>query len=59
MKPDQINYKFRHSMIGADVDEETQVEFNFLFLIMKFLYDCSLMKDIGYLPYGMILMPFF
>ena len=26
---------------------------------MKYLFDCSLRKDIGYLLYGMILMPFF
>ena len=38
---------------------KTQVDFNFSYLIMKYLFDYSLMNDIGYLPYDMILMPFF
>ena len=38
---------------------KTQADFKFPYLIMKYLNDCSLRKDIGYLPYGMILMPFF
>ena len=29
------------------------------YLIMKYMFHCSLRKDIGYLPYRMILMPFF
>ena len=36
-----------------------QANFNFPFLIMKYLYDCSLRKDIRYLPYNLILTPFF
>ena len=38
---------------------KTQADFNFPYLIMKYLYDCLLRKDIGHLPYGMILKPFF
>ena len=36
-----------------------QVDFNFSYLTLKYLFDCSIRKDIGYLPYGMILTPFF
>ena len=36
-----------------------QVDFNFQYLILKYLYDYSIKKDIGYLPYRMILTPFF
>ena len=35
-----------------------QADFNFPYLIMKYLFDSSLRKDIGYVPYDMILMPF-
>ena len=37
---------------------KTQAKVNFPYLIMKYLYDCTLMKDIGFLPYSMILTPF-
>ena len=37
----------------------TQDDFNFPYLIMKYMFDCSWRKDIGYLPYGMILEPLF
>ena len=37
---------------------KTQDDFNFPYLIMKYMFDCSLSKDIGYLPFGMILTPF-
>ena len=38
---------------------KTQADFNFPYLIMKYMFDCSVRKGIRYLPYGMILMPFF
>ena len=38
---------------------KTQVNFSFPYLIMKYLFNCSLRKDIGYLPHVMIFMPFF
>ena len=38
---------------------KNQVDFNFPYLTLKYLYDCSIQKDIGYLPYGTILTPFF
>ena len=36
-----------------------QMDFNFPYLILKYIYDNSIRKDIGYLPYGMIFTPFF
>ena len=38
---------------------KTQVDFNFPYLIMKYMFDCLVRKDIGYLSYEMILTPFF
>ena len=38
---------------------KNQGEFNFPYLIMKYLFGCSLRKDIGYLSYSMIFTPFF
>ena len=38
---------------------KTSDDFNFSHLILRYLFDCSIRKDIGYLSYGMILMPFF
>ena len=38
---------------------KTQDDFNFSYLIMKYLYNCTSRKDIRHLPYGMIITPFF
>ena len=38
---------------------KVQVDFNFPYLIIKYLFDCSLRKDIRYLPYSIFFTPFF